>query len=115
MVNRDALMESSYTADWTLTTNYLIMKKFFQSKASAWAAFIFVLIYLVATFKMRMAWWMYMDVFFIFMAAFLNLVVCYIRNINRPVAQTLNNWALIFGLLFIAAFIGEWIAVYILF
>ncbi|MDE6805626.1 MAG: hypothetical protein K2J05_02340 [Muribaculaceae bacterium] len=56
-----------------------------------------------------------MDVFFIFMAAFLNLVVCYIRNINRPVAQTLNNWALIFGLLFIAAFIGEWIAVYILF
>lgn len=89
------------------------MKKFFQSKGAAWAAFILVLIYLVTTFKMRMAWWMYIDVFCIFMASFLNLMICYVRNINPPVAQKLNNWVFIFGILFVLAFIGEWCAFYI--
>ncbi len=90
------------------------MKRFFQSKGAAWAAFILVLIYLVATFKMRIAWWFYIDVFCIFMAAFLNLLVVYLRNINRFVAQKLNTWAFVFGLLFLFAFIGEWIAAYVL-
>lgn len=88
------------------------MKKFFQSKGVAWAAFVCVLIYLVATFKSRMAWWMFIDVFFIFMATFLNLVMCYVRKVNRFVAKKLNTWTLVFGLLFILAFIGEWIALY---
>lgn len=93
------------------------MKKFFQSKGAAWAGFILVLIYLVVCFKSRMgtAWWMFTDIFFIFMAAFLNLVVCYIRNINRPVSDKLNTWAFVFGILFLVSVIGEWIALDILF
>lgn len=89
------------------------MKQFFQSKGAAWAAFIFVLFYLVVTFKSRIAWWMFIDVFFIFMAAFLNLLMCYIRKINRPVADKLNTWTFIFGILFIFAFLGECIATFV--
>lgn len=110
MASRDAPTASNY-----IDEKPLMMKKFLQSKVTAWAAFILVLIFLVCSFKSRIEWWMFIDVFFLFMAAFVNLVVCYIRNINSPVARMLNNWSLIFGLLFILAFIGEWIAAYILF
>ena len=92
------------------------MKNFFSSKGAAWTAFILVLIYLVATFKssVRIAWWAYADVFCIFMATFLNLVMSYIRKVNRIVAQKLNTWAFIFGMLFIVAFIAEWVAYFAL-
>ena len=88
------------------------MKKFLQSKGAAWAAFIAVLVYLVVSFKSRMftAWWMLIDVFCLFMATFLYLVIAYIRNVNRPVADKLNTWAFIFGVLFVIALFGEWIA-----
>ncbi|MDE5902165.1 MAG: hypothetical protein K2H21_02990 [Muribaculaceae bacterium] len=103
------------------------MKKFMQSKGAAWAAFILVLVYMVVTFRMRAdlcskmdieggaGWWMYIDMFFIFMSAFLNLLVCYLRNLNAYVARKLNTWSLVFGLLFVAALIGEYVALYICF
>ena len=86
------------------------MKKFMQSKGAAWAAFILVLVYMVVTFRMRMfAWWMYIDVFFIFMSAFMNLLVCYLRKINSYVARKLNTWGFVFGLLFVVALVVEYI------
>ena len=88
------------------------MSKFWQSKGAAWAAFIVVLIFLVATFRHRSEWWMFIDVFFIFMAAFLNLVVTYVKNINRPVAMKLNNCAFVSGILFLISFFAEWAAFY---
>ncbi len=93
------------------------MKKFLQSKAFAWIAFIVALAYLVMGFKSRsgIAWWAFIDVFFVFMAAFLNLVMCYVRNVNRIVADKLNTWVFVFGILFILAFIGEYIAIYVMF
>lgn len=81
-----------------------------QSKQAAWLAFVLVLVYMVVTFKFRMeiGWWMYIDIFFIFMAAFMNLLICYLRKINPFVARKLNTFAFLFGLLFLVALIAEW-------
>ena len=88
------------------------MKQALKSKVTAWAAFILVIIYLVCTFRMRMEWWAFIVVFCVFMAAFLNLSVSYLRTINRIIASKLNTWAIIFCILFVVAFVGEWIAMY---
>ncbi len=86
------------------------MTTFFRSKLFAWLAFALVIVLLVTTFKMRVEWWAFIDVFFAFMAAFINLVSVTVSKINPKVSGMLNTWTFIFCILFIIAFIGEWIA-----
>lgn len=86
------------------------MKKFLQSKITAWLAFLLVIVVLALTFKMRTPWWAFIDIFFLFMASFIFLIAVYIKKVNIPVANTLYNCSFIFGILWVLAFIGEWIA-----
>lgn len=86
------------------------MTRFFRSKLFAWLAFALVIVMIVATFAVRTEWWKFIDVFFAFMAAFINLVSVTIKRINPIVSGMLNKWTAIFCILFILAFIGEWIA-----
>lgn len=85
------------------------MKNFLNSKLTAWLAFGLVIVMIVVTFKMRTAWWAFSDIFFVFMATFINLVSVTVKKINPIVSNKLNTWTLIFGILFICAFIAEWI------
>ena len=88
------------------------MKKILRSKLTAWIAFAVVIVLLVVTFQIRTVWWAFIDIFFAFMAAFVNLVSVTVEKINPIVSRKLNFWTLVFCILFILAFIGEWIAFY---
>lgn len=86
------------------------MTRFFRSKLFAWLAFALVLTLMGTTFTLRTEWWAFIDIFFAFMAAFINLVAVTVKKINPVVSRMLNRWTAIFCVLFILAFIGEWIA-----
>lgn len=86
------------------------MKGIIQSKATAWGAFVLILVMLVITFGMRTVWWSYIDIFFFFMMVFSHLVAVYVKKYNRQSYSTLEMAALIFGILGVLALIGEYIA-----
>ncbi|MDE5653847.1 MAG: hypothetical protein K2G75_05200 [Muribaculaceae bacterium] len=86
------------------------MTRFIRSKTFAWCAFLLVIVVLIATFSLRTAWWAFIDIFFIFMAAFVNLMAVTLKKINPAVGRMLNKWTLVFCVLWLLAFIGEWIA-----
>lgn len=88
------------------------MTRFFRSKLFAWLAFALVIVLLVLTFSIRTVWWAYIDVFFAFMASFINVVAVSVEKINPIVSKMLNKWVFTFCILFIIAFIGEWFALY---
>lgn len=85
------------------------MTKIFKSRLTAWLAFALVIVLLVVTFRVRTVWWAFIDIFFAFMAAFVNLVAVNVRRLNPVVSARLNTAAFIFGILFIVAFLAEWI------
>lgn len=80
----------------------------FKSKWTAWLAFVLVLAILVLTVIAHPKWWELIDIFFAFMAAFVNLVSVTLRKINPIVSSRLNTCTFIFLLLFIISFIAEW-------
>lgn len=84
--------------------------KFLRSKLFAWCAFALVIIFMGITFSFRPAWWAFIDLFFLFMASFINLCAVMIQKINPLVSQKLNPFVLIFLILFVIAFLGEWLA-----
>ncbi len=86
------------------------MTRFFRSKLFAWLAFALVIVMIVVTFEVRTAWWQFIDIFFAFMASFINVVAVTVKKINPVVSRMLDKWTAIFCILFILAFIGEWIA-----
>lgn len=89
-------------------------KNTLNSKAAAWGAMLLVLIIIFLTFQLRPAWWAFIDLFFMFMAAFCQLVAVYIKRLNPYVGKQMQVFAAIFGILMIVAFIGEYIAYRIL-
>ena len=86
-----------------------------RSKEAAWAAFVLVIVVLVATFAMRPVWWSFFDIFFASMAAFCHLVAVMVQSINTRVSGKLDTCALVFIVLAILAFIGEYIAFQVIF
>ncbi len=86
------------------------MNKILKSKAFAWLAFIVVIVILVCTFSMRTVWWSFIDIFFMFMAAFTNLVAVTIKKINPAISSRLDKFTSAFFILWIISLIGEWIA-----
>ena len=93
-----------------LKDNKDIMNDLLKSKVFAWFAFAVVLIILVCTFSMRTVWWSFIDIFFMFMAAFINLVSVLIIKINPVVSKKLSRCTLVLIVLWILSLIGEWIA-----
>lgn len=87
------------------------MNKILNSKAAAMGALVLVVIVIILTFSIRKeAWWMYIDIFFIFMAVFSHLMALTIQKLNSVASRKLDKiafWMLILG---VVAFIGEWIA-----
>lgn len=87
------------------------MTRFIRSKTFAWAAFTLVIAVLAFTFTLRPAWWAFIDIFFAFMAAFINLMAVTLKRMSPIVSKMLDKWTLVFCFLWLIAFISEWIAV----
>lgn len=81
----------------------------FKSRIFAWCAFVLVIAILVLSFPMRAYWWTFIDIFFAFMAAFVNVVSVTVAKINPSVSSKLNTCTLIFLVLFVVSFIVEWV------
>lgn len=91
------------------------MAKILNSKAAAWGAMGLTLLVIILTFRLREAWWSFIDIFFMFMMAFCHLVAVYIGKYNQSAFKKLHLFAMIFEVLMILAFIGEFIAYQVIF
>lgn len=80
-----------------------------ESKPAALAAFILIIILLVATFSLRGPWWTFIDIFFLFMMAFTHLIAATTASRNRYAASRLDKIACVCGIAGVVAFIAEWI------
>ncbi|MDE6247328.1 MAG: hypothetical protein K2M41_05750 [Muribaculaceae bacterium] len=85
------------------------MGSILKSKGTAWFALAVAIIVLVVTFRLRTVWWEFFDVFFMFMAAFINVVAVSVARINPIVSKKLNTCTLVFVILWIVSLIGEWV------
>ena len=87
-----------------------------QSKACALGALVLVVLLIIFTFSMRkFAWWMFIDIFFFFMAAFNHLIALSIANLNQFASKKLDNLAMLMLILAVIAFIAEFVAFLIIF
>lgn len=85
------------------------MKKLLQSKVLAWCAFLLVFIVIIVSYSMRSAWWMFIDIFFAFLATFCHLMAVNFAKISRSASKNLDLAAAVCGLLFVLSFIVEFI------
>ena len=71
-----------------------------------------IIIYIAITFRFRkeLGWWAYIDCFALFMTVFTWLMSMVIGNMIPHSGKVLAKIALVFGILFIIALIGEYIA-----
>ena len=86
------------------------MSKILNSKSVAWGVFLIVLILMVCTFKLRVEWWMFFDIFFAFMMIFCHVIALVIEKYNKFATAKLERIAVVMGILTVFSFIGEWIA-----
>ena len=85
------------------------MVRVLQSRLFAWVALIFVIVVLILTFALRIIWWEFIDIFCAFMAAFCHLVAVYVSPKLPAIGAQMEKTAGWFCILFIAAFIVEFI------
>lgn len=69
---------------------------------------VLVVVMLVVTFGWRLKWWMFIDIFFMFMSAFCYLLSLYFGRISVVAARKLNTIAMICGVLWIVALAVEY-------
>lgn len=92
------------------------MNKLLQSKLFTAAALALCILSIILTFSIRKEqWWMFIDIFFIFMAIFSHLMSLTIVKLNEPASRKLDIVAFRFLILGVIAFIAEWIAFSVLF
>lgn len=91
------------------------MKNPLNSRLIAWVAFAIVIIVIVTTFEYRQAWWSFIDLFFAFMMVFCWLVSLYLGRFNPYAGKKLQSISAICLVLMILAFIGEFIAYWLIF
>lgn len=87
------------------------MSKFISSRAGAWCGMGLVVLVLILTFSMRMVWWSFIDIFFLFMAAFAHLTASYLGKINPYASRMLDTcafWMLIGGIIALLAEFVAW-------
>ena len=77
----------------------------------ALVALIVSVVYIVVTFRFRreLGWWAFSDCFALFMAVFTWLMSLVISRMIPHSGKLLSNIALIFGIIFIIALVGEYI------
>ncbi len=75
-------------------------------------ALIVTIVYIAVTFRFRkeLGWWAYIDCFALFMTVFTWLMSLMIGKMIPHSGKLLANIALIFGIIFIVALVGEYIA-----
>ena len=78
-----------------------------KSKATAWAAFALVVVFLVCTFRMRTQWWAFTNVFFLFLMAFSHAVALTIEPLNARASRKLDFAALVCAVLAVVALAVE--------
>lgn len=88
--------------------------KILESKGAAVGGVALVVIVIVLTFGLRPAWWTFIDLFFLFMMAFSHMAAVFLGGYNRRAGKKLDSVAAVFGVLWIVALIGEFIAFYAL-
>lgn len=86
------------------------MSGILKSKWTAWAGLIISLVVIVLSFSLEDPWWSVIDIFFIFLAAFLHLNALYITKFNSFAARKLERIAFWCVVLSLVAFVGEYIA-----
>ena len=86
------------------------MANILKSKKTAWCALLLIILIIALTFRSRMAWWSFFDVFFAFMMIFCQLVAVYLTKYSPVASRKLQICAAVFGVLMILALIGEFIA-----
>lgn len=80
-------------------------------------ALIVAIVYIAITFRFRkeLGWWAFIDCFALFMTVFTWLMSLVISNMIPHSGKILSKIALVFGILFILALIGEYIVYSILY
>lgn len=86
------------------------MTKTLESKVVAWTALILVIVMICVTFKMRTAWWAFIDIFFAFMMAFMHLMAVYIGKRLPAIGKQLDSAAFVMLVLAVLSFVIEWFA-----
>lgn len=81
--------------------------KIADSKTAAWVGFTLIIVFAVLTFGLREVWWYFIDLFFLFMMAFLHVVALTIRKYNHTAARQLDSIAGFSGILGIVALVAE--------
>lgn len=87
------------------------MKSLLQNKILCWIALVLSVAYIVITFswKAALGWWAFCDGFFVFMAIFAHVCALYLSTLNPYASKKLDLFAFVALILFIVAFIIEWI------
>lgn len=80
----------------------------YNSKIKAWCAMAIAVALLITTFGMRTVWWQFIDIFFIFMAAFTGLLSVYFKKVHAAAARKLTSICLVCCVLGVVAFIVEY-------
>ncbi len=84
-----------------------MISKILNSKTFTYLMLALTIILIVATFKLRTEWWMFFDIFFIFMSVFTHLMAQTIMKIIPNSAKTLDKIAFILLILFFISIIAE--------
>lgn len=89
--------------------------KIYNSKLYVGIALLVVIALICVTFKLRVAWWGFIDIFFFFIAAFSQLTALTLGARIAPVGAKLSMIAFLSLLLAVLALIGEAIAWYMIY
>ena len=83
----------------------------------ALGALILTIVYIALTFRFRreLGWWAFIDCFALFMAIFTWIMSMFISRMIPYSGRLLAKIALLFGILFILALVGEYIAYTVMF
>lgn len=89
--------------------------KLLKSKTFSIVALFVIIALMIATFKLRIAWWACIDMFFAFMMVFTHFASLYLAKFNPYASKTLDTIAMWCGIMTVVAIIGEYIAYSIIF
>ncbi|MDE6392921.1 MAG: hypothetical protein K2L59_06620 [Muribaculaceae bacterium] len=85
------------------------MKKLLESKLTAWAAMLLVVVMVFLTFLLGTPWWGFIAEFFCFMAVFSHLVSLYLRRMNVWAARRLDTCAFVCLIVAVVGFVAEYV------
>lgn len=91
------------------------MKNLLKSKIAALAAFIVVIVIVIATFSLRVQWWCFIDIFFAFMAVFSHLAALLLGKFSPHAGKLLDKTAFWCLVLAVLSFVAEFVAWQIIF